>query len=214
MLDEHDSDTIVEDGKAQVNRSVAQKTFRGAALLLICMLVMIGGLACSDNGEDSDEIGVEQATDLLNRAVEYATSHDLDKLCGLSSSSLTCRKQWEDAGEWDAVPAEPPQVVDTYLIPTRKLENGMTQRGGRLLVVSGVDGKGRPYRTDMLICDGGWMHGLSATNVIYWSGASIQFDGDGSSTTTRDSGPQLRLSQSSIWRQRTGHRVWRRRVPS
>jgi len=189
LPDEHDSDTIVEDGEAQVNKSVAQKTFRGAALLLICMLVMIGGLACSDNGEDSDEISVEQATNLLNRAVEYATSHGLDKLCGLSSSSLTCRKQWEDAGEWDAVPAEPPQVVDTYLIPTRKLEDGMTQRGGRLLVVSGIDGMGRPYRTEMLISSGGWLHGLSAMNVVYWSGASIEFDGDVSSTTTDDSGP-------------------------
>lgn len=170
-----------------MNKSVAQKTFRGAALLLICMLVMIGGLACSDNGEDSDEISVEQATDLLNRAVEYATSHDLDKLCGLSSSSLMCRKQWEDAGEWAGVPAEPPQIVATYLIPTRKLGNGMTQRGGRLLVVSGIDGRGKPYRTEMLVFSGGWLHGLSAMNVVYWSGASIKFDSDGSSTTAGDS---------------------------
>lgn len=172
-----------------MNKSLRSTVFSNMTLVFLCLLMVLAGVACSDNGEDSDEISVEQATDLLNRAVEYATSHGLDKLCGLSSSSLTCRKQWEDAGEWDAVPAEPPQVVDTYLIPTRKLQDGMTQRGGRLLVVSGIDGMGRPYRTEMLISSGGWLHGLSAMNVVYWSGASIEFDGDGSSTTTDDSGP-------------------------
>ncbi len=169
-------------------KSVAQRAFLGAAVLLICMLVIISGVACTDNGVGSDEISVEQATDLLNRAVEYAGSRDLDKLCSLSSSSLTCRKQWEDAGEWDAVPAEAPEIIDTYLIPNQKLGNGMTQTGGRLLVVSGTDGKGRPYRTEMLVFGGGWLHGLRAMNVIYWSGASIQFDGDGHDTTPSSPG--------------------------
>ena len=170
-------------------KSIAQKAFRGAALLLVSVLVVIGSMACTDNGGGSDEISVEQATDLLNRAVEYAGSRDLDKLCGLSSSLLTCRKQWEDAGEWDAVPAEPPEIVDTYLVPTRKLENGMTQRGGRLLVVSGTDGMGRPFRTEMLVSSGGVGHGLSAMNVIYWSGANIRFDDDGSWTTGGNANP-------------------------
>lgn len=161
--------------------------FSRTALVSLCVLVMLSGVACSDNSKGSDEISVEQATDLLNHAVEYATLRDLDKLCSLSSSSLMCRKQWKDAGEWAGVPAEPPQIVDTYLIPTKKLGNGMTQQGGRLLVVCGIDGRAKPYRTEMLVFSGGWLHGLSAMNVVYWSGASIQFDSDGSSTTAGDS---------------------------
>jgi hypothetical protein len=187
LLDEHEPDTIVKDGKAQVNKSILSTVFLGTVLVSLCVLVMLSGVGCSDNGKESDEISVEQATDLLNHAVEYATSHDLDKLCGLGSSSLMCQTQWKDAGEWAGVPTESPQIVDTYLIPTKKLGNGMTQRGGRLLVVCGIDGMGKPYRTEMLVFSGGWLHGLSAMNVVYWSGTSIKFDSDGSSTTDSDS---------------------------
>jgi hypothetical protein len=180
LLDEHEPDTIVKDGKAQVNKSMLSTAFSSTALVLLCMLVMLGGVACTGNGKQSDDISIEQATDLLNHAVEYATSRDLDKLCSLSSSSLMCRTQWKDAGEWAGVPAEPPQIIDTYLVPTKKVGNGMTQQGGRLLVVSGIDGRGKPYRTEMLVFSGGWLHGLSAMNVVYWSGVSIKFDSDGS----------------------------------
>lgn len=167
-----------------MNKSILSTVFLGTALVSLCVLVVLSVSACGLKSNGSDDISVEQATDFLNRAVEYATSHDLNKLCGLSSSSLMCQTQWKDAGEWAGVPEEPPVIVDTYLIPTKKFKNGMRQQGGRLLILCGIDGMGKPYRTEMLVFSGGQRHGLKATNVIYWSGASIgRFNDDGYITT-------------------------------
>ncbi len=157
------------------------------AFLLLAAIVAVIAWAWPDS--HTDEISVEQATHLLNRAVEYAQSHDLDGLCKLGSSTGVCEMQWKDAGEWVGVPAEPPEIVDTYLVPGRKFKNGMNQLGGRALVLSGIDGRGKPYRTEMLVFGGGWPSGLKAVNVIYWCGASLpRFNDDGSVSTGGNGG--------------------------
>jgi hypothetical protein len=49
--------------------------------------------------------------------------------------------------------------------------DGSMEVGGRVLVVCGVTGLGRPYRTEMLVFyDGGE---LGAIEPIYWSGMGI-----------------------------------------
>lgn len=152
------------------------------AFLLLVAVVALIAWAWPDS--HTDEISVEQATHLLNRAVGYAQSHDLDGLCKLGSSTGMCEPQWRAAGEWAGVPEEPPEIVDTYLVPGRKFKNGMNQLGGRVLVLSGIDGLGKPYRTEMLVFGGGWPSGLKAANVIYWCGASLpRFNEDGSVST-------------------------------
>ena len=155
---------------------------------IICLAVVIPTfvfLSC-----ENEKVSVEEATSLLNQAVAYTQARDLDKLCDLAGSKLMCQHQWEDAGGGWAVPAEPPEIVDTYLLPTVHLKRGGRAPGGRVLVLEGVDGLGKPYRTEFFVFwtidDWGLKKELAVTNVIYWSGYGIaQPDEDGSVTTGR-----------------------------
>ena len=156
----------------------------------IVIAVVIIGIICLPwitttfaGNENDEEVSVEEAKSLLYHAVAYAQVQDLDKLCDLCSSEGICRHQWEWAGGECAVPEEPPEIVDTYLLPTVHLKNGGKAVGGRVLVVEGVDGQGKPYRTEFFVFrsrDSG-LEGLAATNGIYWSGYGIaQCDENGS----------------------------------
>jgi hypothetical protein len=162
-----------------------------AVVIIICSSVAIAVFASNENNE---EVSVEEAASLLNQAVAYAQARDLDKLCDLSGSKLMCQHQWEDAGGGQAVPAEPPQIVDTYLLPTVHLKNGGWAPGGRVFVLEGVDGLGKPYRTEFFVFrsrDSG-LNGLAVINGVYWSGAGIaQCDENGSVTTAISASPEV-----------------------
>jgi hypothetical protein len=154
-----------------------------AVVIIICASVSIAVFA--GNGND-EEVSVEEATSLLNRAVAYAQARDLDKFYGIAGSQGICRSQWELAGGQEAVPDEPPEIVDTYLLPTVHLKNGGKAVGGRVLVLEGVDGLGRPYRTEFFVFRSreSGLDGLAVTNVIYWSNYGIaQPNEDGTMTT-------------------------------
>ncbi len=154
-----------------------------AVVVVICAFVSIIVFTGNENDE---EVSVNEATGLLNQAVAYAQERDLDKLYRLASSKGICRSQWELAGGGQAIPDDPPEIVDTYLLSTVHLKNGGRAVGGRVLVLQGVDGLGKPYRTEFFVFrsrDSG-LNGLAVTNVIYWSGYSIaQPNEDGSMTT-------------------------------
>ena len=157
------------------------------AICVICLAVAIttyGVLVWRVSAyNENTEVSVEEAMSVLNQAVAYAQAQDLDKLCDLSGSKLMCQHQWEWAGGGQAVPDDPPEIVDTYLLPTVHLKSGGRAVGGRVLVLEGVDGQGKPYRTEFFVFrsrDSG-LEGLAATNGIYWSGYGIaQCDENGS----------------------------------
>lgn len=164
------------------------------AVGIICLAVVIPTfvlLSC-----ENEEVSVEEATSLLNRAVAYAQVRDLDKLCDLAHSKLMCQHQWEDAGGGQAVPAEAPEIVDTYLLPTVHLKRGGRASGGRVLVLEGVDGLGKSYRTEFFVFwttdDWGLKKELAVINEVYWSGYGIgQYDEDGSCTTALSANPEI-----------------------
>ena len=164
------------------------------AVGIICLAVVIPTfvlLSC-----ENEEVSVEEATSLLNQAVAYAQVRDLDRLCDLARSELMCQHQWEWAGGGWAVPEEPPEIVDTYLLPTVHLRRGGRAPGGRVLVLEGVDGLGKPYRTEFFVFwttdDWGLKKELAVINEVYWSGASIgQCDEDGSCTTALSTSPEV-----------------------
>jgi hypothetical protein len=162
-----------------------------AVVIVICASVSITVFA--GNGND-EEVSVEEATSLLNQAVAYAQERDLDKLYKLAGSEGICRSQWELAGGEQAVPDDPPEIVDIYLLSTVHLKNGGKAVGGRVLVLEGVDGLGKPYRTEFFVFrsrDSG-LNGLAVTNVIYWSGYGIaQPNEDGSVTTRLSANPKV-----------------------
>jgi hypothetical protein len=152
-------------------------------VIIICSSAAIVAFASNVNNEP---VSVEEAVSLLNRAVAYAQARDLDKFYNIAGSEGICRSQWELAGGQQAVPDEPPEIVDTYLLPRVPLKGGGWVVGGRVLVLEGVDGLGKPYRTDFFVFRSreSGLDGLAVTNVIYWSGYGIaQPNEDGWMTT-------------------------------
>ena len=104
----------------------------------------------------------------LDRVVALARAGDFERLCGLSDGN--CHIILEQAGE-DAVPPDPPTVFGTRVMVPVPLSDGAWQGGGVVLEVCGIDGRGQPYRSEVLAFDDG--HAIRLINPIYWSGVTI-----------------------------------------
>jgi hypothetical protein len=98
----------------------------------------------------------------LNKIVAAARARDFEAMCRLNGAVANCRRQLTQAGA-DAVPPEPPRVVGTRYVPER---DGSV--AGRVLVVEGVDGRGRTYRTEVFVFRENRYH-FKAINAVYWS---------------------------------------------
>jgi len=102
-------------------------------------------------------------------------------MCRLNGAAVNCRRQLNMAGE-DAVPPAPPQVVSS------RYHEKDTPDGtpGRVLAVAGIDGRGRPYRTEVMVFRENRYH-FKAINAVYWSNFRI-FEGN-TVTTPADPSP-------------------------
>ena len=80
-----------------------------------------------------------------------------------------CETVLADAGE-DAVPTVRPKVADTFELSSRDTPDG-TMVGGLVVVVCGVDGRDRSYRTEMLVFRD--RNQLRAIEPVYWSGMRV-----------------------------------------
>jgi hypothetical protein len=138
----------------------------------------------------------EAARSYFDRIVAAAQDKDFEALCQLNGSASVCRSELRvycpegfgsgpapqfPGGEEleqecrEAVPAEPPTIVSSLHRPSR---DGNV--GGRVLVVRGVDGRGRPYETDVLIFRD--KRSYKAIHAVFWSGdkfEELERDGDG-----------------------------------
>ena len=133
------------------------------------------------NISNQPKITLEEATHVLNQTVLYATNHNLDGLCGMGGSVLMCQQLFENAGRWDAVPTQYPEIIDSYILPTKDCGNGTYINGGRMLVLKGINGLGKPYQADFLVFNNSETGLLSAQYPIYWGNLSIgQTDCNGS----------------------------------
>lgn len=140
-----------------------------AGLTFVCALVTT---ACWGGGDrDPATISLEDAQAALHRAEEHATSSDFNALCGMGGSVGICKEQLRSAGGPAGVPRDPPKVVSSYIVPTKKLRGGQTT-GGRVLVLQGTNGLGRSYRTEYLVCYCGSREPFPLYPV-YWSGIKI-----------------------------------------
>jgi hypothetical protein len=106
-----------------------------------------------------------EAVAFLNQAVALAAAGNFDELCALGGGN--CEETLEDAGR-DAVPSGPPLVLRTWLV----IGSG-TSTGGRILEVCGIDGRQRPYRTQILVFPDIDGDGFRAIEPVYWSGMTI-----------------------------------------
>ena len=132
-------------------------------------------------------VSEEAARRYFARIVAAAEAKDFDALCRLNSSVGTCEFEMrafcrpptggplnpgrEELERWcrASVPEEPPEIVSSTYRPGR---DGSV--GGRLLVVKGTDGYGRPYETEVLIFRD--KRSYKATHALFWSGSKFPTD--------------------------------------
>lgn len=137
---------------------------------LVLIVVLGAWLLLRPSGSTVDPVTEAEARAHLDRLVAAGQAQDFDKLCSLAGAVANCRVLLNDAGR-DAVPPTAPQVESaTYRDP--RTDDGTP---GWVLVVTGTDGKGKPYRTEVLIFRDD-ENRVVATNAVYWSNARISFD--------------------------------------
>lgn len=125
-------------------------------------------LVAACGGSPASPPTVTEAQSLLDRLVVLAHQGDFAGLCAVGGD-LNCIDHLDRAGR-DAVPSDPPRVIASTVIPSSTV-NGQQSIGGLVLTVCGVDGRQRPYRSEVLVFRNGST--LAAINPIYWDGISI-----------------------------------------
>lgn len=106
----------------------------------------------------------------LRTVVDIAQRGDAQSLCNLGSGN--CDRALDDAGGLAATPAAFPTVAGSIAIQPTRNADGTASAGGRLLVVCGIDRRGRPFDSDVLVFydDDGK---LTSIEPVYWSGGRI-----------------------------------------
>ena len=143
-----------------------------AAVALAMAAVGVGAAVagCSSAGEDPAAaprpVSERDALAVLDRAVDLASADDLDGLCELTRARPMCERSLDDVGR-DSVPDGRPRVLGTTVHDPVRTDAG-TSLGGRAVEVCGVDGRGRPYRSEIMVLDQG--DGPEPMNPVYWAG--------------------------------------------
>src|SRR5581483_3663073 len=115
-------------------------------------------------GDFLGQVSEAEARGYFSKAVDAVQRKDFDGLCRLNSSYGTCHTELQnycpesfpdlhfpegeelDRACREAAPTDPPIFVRSCYWPPK---NGGV--GGRVLVVRGVSGRGKPYETEVLV---------------------------------------------------------------
>ena len=136
--------------------------------LLIPPFLVLAVAACMSSGPPAGTIpSVEQARRHLDEVVRLARAGDFAGMCALGDAN--CERILDMAGR-DAVPPDAPKVVGVRTVPTTS-SSGQQSFGGIVFVLCGIDGRGQPYDSEMLVFNDG--NGLRAINPVYWSRTRI-----------------------------------------
>jgi hypothetical protein len=110
----------------------------------------------------------DAATAFLDHLVTLVAESGAGAACSLGAS--TCPKSLRESDP-ATVPATPPRVIGTAVIEPKLRSDGAWDTGGRVLMLCGVDGLGRPYYAELLVFQDGTR--LIATNPLYWTGTCV-----------------------------------------
>ena len=134
----------------------------------VALLLVLAVAACTSGRPPAGTIpSVEDAQRHLDEIVRLARAGDFEGVCALGDGN--CERSLEMTGR-DAVPPDPPMVLGTRTVPTTS-SGGQQSFGGIVLVLCGIDGRGEPYDSEMLVFNDG--NGLRAINPVYWSRTRI-----------------------------------------
>lgn len=104
----------------------------------------------------------------LDEVVRLVESGRVESICSLASGTCPLELRAMDAA---AVPALPPRVIGTRVLAPKRNSDGTWAIGGRVISVCGVDGRGKPYSSEMLVFSDG--NQLISTNTLYWTGSHV-----------------------------------------
>ena len=147
-------------------------------VVLIGAFTLLGG----DGGDSEKPVSEAEARAFFDQVVTAARARDWDKLCNLNGAPPNCHFELDSPFQKlrDTLPPDPPTIVETRF-HEKQSADGST---GRILVVEGTDGSGRPYRTEVMVSR--YEGKLEGTNVVYWSSNEI-FERDRNERRLRES---------------------------
>jgi hypothetical protein len=149
----------------------------------VLLVAVVGWFVLAGDGGGASEAPVSEAEarEFFDRIVAAAQSRDWAALCGLSGAKFNCEYDLDQIGR-DRLPPERPTIVETRF-HEKQVKGGST---GRVLVVEGTDGRGRPYHTEVMVQR--YEGRLEGVNVVYWSNSEI-FERDRNERRLRESKP-------------------------
>jgi len=151
--------------------------------VILAALALVG---CGPSDEDlKREVTLDEAKTTLSNVVAATASADIPILSDKFGSSATMVEQHlAQAGGWAARPKDPPTVVDSYIIPAKRLSRRSYANGGRVLVLEGTTGLGQPYRSEFLVSWSITSQKLIVQYPIYWLQMRIGELNEGGTATT------------------------------
>ncbi len=113
------------------------------------------------------------ARQYLDRAVAAALAPDEEALCALNGARLNCLTMLDDGARRRWPDTAPATVAARYV---RESDQDNT---GWVFTVAGTDGAGEAYTTEVFVfrSEGA----LTAINIVWWSGARLVLEDDGTS---------------------------------
>jgi hypothetical protein len=150
-------------------RGTRLKVWAAIGLVIVVALIGAGALLSGDGGDSETPVSEAEARAFLDQVVAAARARDWDRLCGMNGAPPNCHFELDSPFQKlrDTLPIDPPTIVETRF-HEKQSADGST---GRILVVEGNDGSGRPYRTEVMVSR--YEGKLEGTNVVYWSNNEI-----------------------------------------
>ena len=136
---------------------------RGGAFLRVAVLVvpllLLSQLAAACTGAPSAYAPATPPAELVARglvdqAVQFALAGDFDRLCALGTSQ--CKF-----------------IVHVTTVPNVEKTAGTWTPGGVLFYLCGLDGRGQPYHSQMLVFQKPEGTGLTAMEPVFWGSLTI-----------------------------------------
>jgi hypothetical protein len=127
------------------------------------------------HGSTLPRVTETEARNSLTQIVAAGQAKDFTKLCSFNGAVNNCRRQLELVGT-DAAPSDPPLVVGSRFHERSAPDDTPTY----VLIVEGVDGRGKPYHTEVGVF---WEERgvLKAINAVYWSNFKVTGPSDATS---------------------------------
>ena len=141
-------------------------------LATIVLLQFLTGCNKNASAQDIHIVTVEESKAVLNEMIDYAANGNTEKLLIYGGAEVMMRHDLDLVGGFSSVPNEPPQIIDTYLIPQQSVKNS-TSLGDRVLVLQGTNNFGCAYHTDFLVCWDPYSKKLVVSHPIYWTGMGV-----------------------------------------